>query len=41
MIFFAPIPVVGLFVWVSGRRHAADNDHPDDPRGSSPAGFAG
>jgi len=41
MTFFAPIPVVGFFVWLSGRRHAADDDGPDDPRGSSPAGFAG
>jgi hypothetical protein len=41
MIFFAPIPVVGLFVWLSGRRNAADDDGPDDPRGSGSAGFAG
>ena len=41
MIFFAPIPVVGFFVWLSGRRHGADEDGPDDPSGSSPAGFAG
>ncbi len=41
MIFFAPIPVVGLFVWLSGRRHAVDDDGPDDPRGSGSAGFAG
>jgi hypothetical protein len=41
MMFFAPIPLVGLFVWMSGRRHAAEGDGPDDPHGSSPAGIAG
>ncbi len=41
MIFFAPIPAVGIFVWLSGRHHAAAGDDPDDPRGSSPAGLAG
>jgi hypothetical protein len=35
MIFFAPIPVVGLWVWFSGRRHAAEPE-PDQPHSGSP-----
>lgn len=41
MIFFAPIPVIGLFVWISGRRHAAEGDGSDDRGGSGPNRFAG
>ncbi len=41
MIFFAPIPVVGIFVWLSGRRHAADGDGHDDSRASGPTSFVG
>jgi hypothetical protein len=27
-IFFAPVPIIGFFIWLSGRRHAADrSDH--------------
>lgn len=40
-MFFAPIPIVGIWVWLSGRKHAAEGDGPDDPHGSSPAGIAG
>lgn len=32
MIFFAPIPVIGVWVWLSGRRHAAAEG---DERGDS------
>jgi hypothetical protein len=35
MIFFAPIPVIGIWVWLSGRRHA-DGEPPED--GPRPAG---
>jgi len=36
MIFFAPIPVIGLWVWYSGRRHAAEGEEERDGRGSPP-----
>ncbi len=25
ILFFAPLPFLGLFVWISGRRHARDD----------------
>lgn len=41
LIFFGPIPVVGIFVWLSGRRHAAEFDAADERGASSPAAHAG
>lgn len=42
MMFFAPIPLVGLWVYLSGRRHAAEGEPPDDHGpGSHAAGAAG
>ena len=35
LIFFGPVPVLGLWVWISGRRHVAE-DEDDQGDGMAP-----
>jgi hypothetical protein len=37
MIFFGPVPIIGIWVWLSGRRHLGEEDPQDERAPSSPS----
>ncbi len=41
MIFFGPVPIVGLWVWIAGRRHAAEDENDQSGGTPSPPHIAG
>ncbi len=39
-IFFAPLPIIGLYVWLSGRRYAAQAEREQADSRAAPAAGA-